>query len=168
MVARYSAPLQARDWIKPPLPDPFSNGCVPAGVVDNVVTERESFAALLHQFRERRGISRNALATEIHYDPSYLSRIESGEREAPAAHIIDQLARALRLTAAERGRFFVAAGYVPDNVMQLGVWDDALEDVTNVLTDPRLSEAQRQEFRRVVRSIAFAWRFQGAGEVRTR
>ena len=122
---------------------------------------RDDFPTLLRSFRERAGRSRNALAHEVGVDPSYLTRIEHGDREPPRQHIIEALARALRLTVPERNRLLVAAGYAPLSIVQLGAWDDTLQAVTDVLNDIRLSPEERDEFRSVVRLISARWRSGG-------
>ena len=91
-------------------------------------------------------------------DPSYLTRIEHGDREPPRQHIVEALARALRLSLQDRNRLLVAAGYAPLSVVQLGSWDDALQAVADVLNDIRLSQEERNEFRSVVRLISARWR----------
>jgi len=127
---------------------------------------REDFPSLLRSFRERVARSRNNLAHEVGVDPSYLTRIEHGDREPPRQHIVEALARALRLSIQERNRLLVAAGYAPLSVMQLGSWDDALQAVADVLNDIHLSDEERDQFRSVVRLISARWR--GAGELAAR
>jgi transcriptional regulator with XRE-family HTH domain len=118
---------------------------------------REEFPSLLRSFREAAGRSRNNLAHEVGVDPSYLTRIEHGDREPPRQHIVEALARALRLALPDRNRLLVAAGYAPLSVVQLGSWDDALQAVADVLNDIRLSPEERNEFRSVVRLISARW-----------
>ncbi|MEA2638823.1 MAG: Helix-turn-helix domain [Chloroflexota bacterium] len=127
---------------------------------------REDFPTLLRSFRERAVRSRNNLAHEVGVDPSYLTRIEHGDREPPRQHIVEALARALRLSIQERNRLLVSAGYAPLSVMQLGSWDDALQAVADVLNDAHLSPEERDQFRSVVRMISARWR--GAGDLTTR
>jgi transcriptional regulator with XRE-family HTH domain len=119
---------------------------------------RDDFSTLLRSYRERAGRSRNNLAHEIGIDPSYLTRCEHGDRDPPRQHIIEALARALRMSVPERNRLLVSAGFAPLSVMQLGAWDDALQAVTDVLNDVHLSPEERDEFRSVVRLIAARWR----------
>jgi len=69
---------------------------------------REEFPAMLRGFRERAGRSRNNLAQEVGVDPSYLTRIEHGDREPPRLHIVEALARALRLPLQDTNRLLVA------------------------------------------------------------
>jgi len=119
---------------------------------------REEFPSLLRSFREAAGRSRNNLAHEVGVDPSYLTRIEHGDREPPRQHIVEALARALRLSLPDRNRLLVSGGYAPLSVVQLGSWDDALQAVADVLNDIRLSPEERNEFRSVVRLISARWR----------
>ena len=121
----------------------------------------EDFSTLLRMFRERAGRSRNNLANEVGVDPSYLTRIEHGDREPPRLHIVEGLARALRLSLTDRNRVLVAAGYAPLSVVQLGSWDDALQAVADVLNDTQLSPEERDQFRSVVRIISARWRSSG-------
>jgi transcriptional regulator with XRE-family HTH domain len=115
------------------------------------------FGPLLRKFREDARRSGNALAREVEVDPSYLSRIEHGEREPPRPAVIMAMGRALGLSLFDLNRLLLAAGYAPTSVLQLGRWDPALQDVVDVLTDPRLTPAEREEFRSVVRLIATHW-----------
>ncbi|MPZ14488.1 MAG: helix-turn-helix domain-containing protein [Chloroflexi bacterium] len=119
---------------------------------------RDDFATLLRQFRERAVRSRNGLAHEVGVDPSYLTRIEHGDREPPRQHIVEALVRALRLSVQERNRLLVAAGYAPLSVVELGSWDEALQAVADVLNDVELSTEARNEFRDVVKVISARWR----------
>lgn len=116
--------------------------------------ERSPFALLLRSFRESKGRSRNNLAHEVGVDPSYLTRIEHGDREPPRLHIVEALARALRLSIADRNRLLVAAGYAPLSVVQLGSWDDALQSVADVLTCIHLTPEERDEYRSVIQAIS--------------
>lgn len=129
---------------------------------------RDEFPALLRGFRERNGRSRNALAHEVGVDPSYLTRIEHGDREPPRQHIVEALTRALRLSVQERNRLLVSAGYAPLSVVQLGAWDDALQSVADVLNDIELSPTERNEFRSVVRMISARWRGAGVSDLNPR
>lgn len=118
----------------------------------------ETFAGLLAGYRMTTGISRNKLAHLVGVDPSYLTRIENGDREPPRFHIVEALARVLNLNDEQRNHLLVSAGYAPVTVAQLGSWDDALQDVADVLTDIRLSPTDRDEFRLFIRMAATRWR----------
>ena len=118
------------------------------------VGEYPMFAVLMREFRERTGRSRNSLAHEVGVDPSYLTRIEHGDREPPRQYIALAIARALRLAPRERDRLLVAGGYTPVTV---GDWDDALAAVAEVLADPLRSEAERAAFRETITAVARHW-----------
>src|SRR5713226_175104 len=121
----------------------------------------EDFPQLLRGYRERTSRSRNNLAYEVGVDPSYLTRIEHGDREPPRQHIVEALARALRLTVPERNRLLVAAGYAPVSIVELGVWDDAFQAVADVLNDRQLSQEERDQYRAVVQLISARWQAAG-------
>ncbi|MPZ13964.1 MAG: helix-turn-helix domain-containing protein [Chloroflexi bacterium] len=121
----------------------------PAAVID--------FARVLRRYRDRLGISRNQLAREVGVDASYLTRIEHGERHPPRLHVVEALARRLRLSAADRDRLLIAAGFAPASLGPFG-WDDALIAVAETLADPTLNPNDRAEFSEVIRSIARRWR----------
>src|SRR5262245_16932260 len=128
----------------------------PGGGQDHEVSHVE-FGALLRRLRERAGQSGNALARAVEVDPSYLSRIEHGGREAPRPHVVFALGQALGLSLLDLNRLLFAAGYAPASLQQLGGWDDALQDVVDVLTDTRLTPAARDEFRSVLHLVAANW-----------
>ena len=127
--------------------------------------DREDFPTLLRSFRERDKRSRNNLAYEVGVDPSYLTRIEHGDREPPRQHIVEALARALRLTVPERNRLLIAAGYAPVSIVQLGAWDDAFQAVADVLNDLQLSQEERDQYRAVVQAISAKWHLGVAPEI---
>ena len=86
-----------------------------------------TFGALLRQYRERARVSCNELARGIGVDPSYVSRLERGEREPPRRRVIAAFAEALALEGAERAALFSRAGYWPDDLAPLRTLADRLE-----------------------------------------
>lgn len=122
-----------------------------------------SFAALFREYRERANVSRHRLAHEVGCDTSYLTRCEWGDRDPPRAHIVEAIARGLRLPAGERDRLLVAAGYAPLCVPE---WGATLQAVADVLNDSRLSAEERQQFEDVVQMIAARWSGHRAGPAR--
>jgi transcriptional regulator with XRE-family HTH domain len=117
----------------------------------------ESFGPVLRCFRQRAGISQNALAKVAALDASYVHRLESGERGTPTRPVVDALAQALTLAPEERDQLLFAAGYVPPSLQRLGPRDPTLAAVVRQLTDERLSPASRADFRAVVETIAARW-----------
>ena len=77
------------------------------------------FATLLERYRERAGIGINALARASHVDPSYVSKLASGDRHDPTAAVVVALARSLALDARDRDRLLIVAGHAPDWMQQL-------------------------------------------------
>ena len=121
-----------------------------------------SFGATLSRFRKRAGRSFNDLAREVGVDPSYLTRLERGEREPPRHHVVEDICRALKISVPERNELLVSAGYAPLSIVQLGGWDDALQAVVDVLTDPCLTDEDRAEYRQVLQVICRRWRASAA------
>jgi transcriptional regulator with XRE-family HTH domain len=118
----------------------------------------EDFASLLRRFRERAGLSCNELARLVAVDPSYISRLERGEREPPRRLVVERLAAVLELPPIERDQLLVSAGYSPASIEALGGWDATVQAVVDVLADPRLPAAERQAFRQVIDLLAERWR----------
>jgi transcriptional regulator with XRE-family HTH domain len=73
---------------------------------------RGHFGALLKAERLAAGISQTALGQETGFDHSFISRLESGERE-PTLETVDGITKALGLSQPERDRLRMAAGYMP-------------------------------------------------------
>lgn len=118
----------------------------------------DDFPALLRSYRERAGRSRNNLAHEVGVDPSYLTRIEHGDRASPREHIITAVARVLQLTLVERNILLTAGGFAAPSLSQLGHWDDAIQAVVDVLNDPNLTPEVQAEFRTTICNISRAYR----------
>lgn len=118
----------------------------------------DNFGRLLRAFRERARLSCNELARVVAVDPSYISRLERGEREPPRRPVVERLAAALQLSTEDQDRLLVSAGYAPATVAALGGWDDTLQVVADVLADRRITAAERQNFRQVIRLVAERWR----------
>lgn len=123
---------------------------------------RANFAELLRGFREDAGRSRNNLAHAVGVDPSYLTRIEHGDRDAPGKHIVHAIIRELHLKPLDASRLLVAAGYLPTVVERAGSWDPTMQAVAEVLSDPELSDEDLQRFRGVVDAISAQWRRRNA------
>jgi transcriptional regulator with XRE-family HTH domain len=71
------------------------------------------FSELLKKYRKRAKKSFNKLAIDIGVDPSYISRIEIGDRRPPKREIVIKLGRSLGLDATEIDDFLIAANYAP-------------------------------------------------------
>jgi transcriptional regulator with XRE-family HTH domain len=118
----------------------------------------DEFAELFGRWRERAGLSQNALARRMGVNPAYVNRLEHGGRGAGNRELVESAADALGLSADERDRLLGAAGHWPASLDALGPADPSLQLVASVLTDPELSEQDRALFRLHVRLATLAWR----------
>jgi transcriptional regulator with XRE-family HTH domain len=118
----------------------------------------DEFAELFGRWRERAGLSQNALARRMGVNPAYVNRLEHGGRGASNRELVESAADALGLSADERDTLLGAAGHWPASLDALGPADPSLQLVASVLTDPELSEQDRALFRLQIRLAALAWR----------
>jgi transcriptional regulator with XRE-family HTH domain len=116
------------------------------------------FGQRLGQYREAAGLSQNALARLVDVDPSYINRMERGEREPPRRELVVRLAEALSLNEADRQRLLLAAGHVPDWLLALEADDPTLLAVGNLLAAPGVSASSKQDFRQVIELLVARWR----------
>jgi transcriptional regulator with XRE-family HTH domain len=76
----------------------------------------EDFGLPVAAHRRARGLRRQELARLAGVSPDYLVQLEQGRAGAPSVQVLTALARALRLTEAEREHLFRLAGHlVPDD-----------------------------------------------------
>ena len=119
-----------------------------------------SFGSLVQGFRAQAGMSGSALARSAGIDPSYLNRIERGEREPPGRELVLALAAGLRLSGVDTDRLLAAAGHLPKAIARLGALDPTLLAVAQVLTDAAVPTAAQTDFRHIVELLARRWRLQ--------
>ena len=115
------------------------------------------FGAKLQALREQAGMSQNALARASGLNPASINRLESGERSPSNRTVVEQICDALGLSPAERDDLLASAGHLPDVYAQIPPSDPTLLSVARVLSDPQVSEADREEFRSIVESLARRW-----------
>src|SRR5512138_167935 len=94
------------------------------------------FAERLQAVRQAAGVSQNQLARQVGIDPSYLNRIERGERAAPARDVVEALAEALALAPAEADDLLISASHLPRALARLGPLDPTIRLVAEFLADP--------------------------------
>lgn len=123
--------------------------------------EETEFPRLMRGFRERDKRSLNNLAYEVGVDPSYLTRIEHGNREPPRRHVVEALGRGLKLTLEEKNRLLASAGYAPltsvDRESAPVVWNDTFQAVADVLNSHDLPDEAKASFRKIVGTVAQMW-----------
>jgi transcriptional regulator with XRE-family HTH domain len=78
-----------------------------------------SFGKLLRDFRLQAGLSQRALAQAAKVDTSYISRLESGEREIPSRSLALVLAEILRLSQQESDLWLISAGFISPRMQDL-------------------------------------------------
>jgi transcriptional regulator with XRE-family HTH domain len=125
--------------------------------------QENRFGEALRRFRVARGRSQASLAAAAGVDRSYVNRLETGERGAPALPAVEALAEALALTDPEADQLLAAAGQLPRSLRALGPADPTLLLLAQRLTDPQLSPAARAALRATVGFIARHWGERGAG-----
>lgn len=79
------------------------------------MTEKASVAELLRRLRAERGESLRAAARGLGVDPSYLSRVENGEK-TPSAQLQE---RAIEHYQVNADLLYLAAGRVPPDVVAI-------------------------------------------------
>ena len=124
----------------------------------------QDFGELARRWRERAGLSQNALARRMGVNPAYVNRLEHGGRGAGNRELVESLASALALSPAERDALLAAAGHWPASLQRLGPSDPTLRLVADVLADPTLPEQARGLFRLHLRLAALPWRPLGPEE----
>ncbi|MCL4545348.1 MAG: helix-turn-helix domain-containing protein [Chloroflexi bacterium] len=72
-----------------------------------------AYGELLAQFRRRADLSQRALAKAVGVDPSYINRLEHGERQPPASDLTRALAAALKLDPTETDVLVFSGGGLP-------------------------------------------------------
>ncbi|HEX2035535.1 MAG TPA: helix-turn-helix transcriptional regulator [Chloroflexota bacterium] len=115
------------------------------------------FGQLLRELRVARGVSQATLAGRAGVDRSYVNRLETGERGAPAAAVLEALIAGLQVTEAEAERLRGAAGVLPRALQALGPADPTLLRLAERLVDPTLSQGARDALRATVEAIVRHW-----------
>ena len=118
--------------------------------------EGDSFGAVLRTLRERAHLSQSAVARRAGLDPSFVNRLESGQRSAERS-IAERLATALDLEPADADRLLAAGGHLPSLFARVGLQDPTLQIVVRILGDEKLPPNDRDDFREIIRLIGQRW-----------
>ncbi len=116
----------------------------------------ESFGGLLRALRERASLSQSALARRAKRDPSFVNRLESGQRTADR-DVTATLWVALELQPNETDRLLAAAGHIPTLYARVGLEDETLQLVAQVLAAEWLEPSDKAEYRQVVTALSRRW-----------
>lgn len=123
------------------------------------MTERadgNSFGTVLRAYRQRARLSQSEVARRAGLDPSFVNRLESGQRSAERP-IAERLANALGIDPAETDRLLAAGGHLPRLFDRVGLQDPTLQIVVQILGDESLPTEERDDFREVIRLIGERW-----------
>lgn len=73
-----------------------------------------AFGRMLRELRKDRYLSQSRVAHFAGFDHSYVSRLESGDRD-PSREAVETIARVLRLSGPDTDELLMAAGFMPNN-----------------------------------------------------
>lgn len=108
------------------------------------------FPTLLKYHRERLNLSQTDLCNLLDVDHSYVSRLESGQRQ-PSMKLMRKLAPHLQMTRAETEQIFSAAGYMRPGAQ--AVESPVLQEIDILLHDQRLHPVMKVTIEGLLRSI---------------
>ncbi len=117
-----------------------------------------NIGGLIKYYRERAGVSQNALARNIGVNPAYINRLEKWGKGTNNRELIEHVAAALDLGPHERDQLLAMAGHLPIAFSQLGPGDETLLLVADILTDESIPSADKEAFRLHVKLASKPWR----------
>lgn len=88
-----------------------------------------SFARLVAQFRQQRGMSQGQLAQATQLSRTYVYHLETGQRANPSPQVVQSIARALNLESSERIELYDAYGTLTGQLLDQEQIDSALLDM---------------------------------------
>src|SRR5438270_4916582 len=71
-----------------------------------MVIKNSDFAQLVTRLRQRRGMSQGQLAQATRLSRTYIYHLEAGMRSNPSQHVVENIARALKLQDEERRNLY--------------------------------------------------------------
>lgn len=91
-----------------------------------------TFGDMLKEFRRRSVLSQRGLAEKASIDTSYISRLESGEREVTSRELALRLAGILDLSIDESELWLLTAGYASPRLQQQAgdLIDSLIDEIT--------------------------------------
>lgn len=111
----------------------------------------DDFRAFLRAARKRSGLTTYAIANEVGIDPSYVLRMETGERPPANPALVQALARVLRLSNLERRQLLTLAGHAA--TLQWARALDLVHDTVELLDPEDLAV-----FTSTIETICLLWR----------
>lgn len=87
------------------------------------------FAQLIAYFRQRRGMSQGQLAQATRLSRTYVYHLETGQRENPSPHVVQNIARALELQSDERQDLYESYTELTGNLIDTEQFEGTLLDL---------------------------------------
>ncbi|MCL4543012.1 MAG: helix-turn-helix domain-containing protein [Chloroflexi bacterium] len=109
-----------------------------------------AYGELLAQFRRRANLSQRALAKAVGVDPSYINRLEHGERQPPASNLTRALTAALKLDPTETDILVFSGGGLPAALEKLHWPDRTIVALADVLADPSVPLDEINDLRQII------------------
>lgn len=108
-----------------------------------------TFARCLMDMRGIARMSQWRLAELAEYNHSYISRLELGQR-LPSRDAVLRLAEAMQLSADNRDRLLLAAGYMPLDVRNLIDSEPVIGELVALLEDRMVTDEVRDDVRTAI------------------
>ncbi|MBM2826244.1 MAG: Helix-turn-helix domain protein [Dehalococcoidia bacterium] len=116
---------------------------------------------MIKKYRERAGLSQNALARIVSVNPAYINRLEKRGQGAGNLTLVKGVAAAICQNAIERDIMLATAGHLPLSLAKVGADDPTLLLLADILSDSSIPEHDKELFRLHVRLAARPWRDTG-------
>ena len=108
-----------------------------------------TFARCLMDMRGIARMSQSRLSDIAGFDRSYVSRLELGQR-LPSRDAVLRLSAAMQLSADNRDRLLLAAGYMPLDVRNLIDSEPVIGDLVALLEDRMVTDEVRDDVRTAI------------------
>jgi len=99
------------------------------------------FGPTLKHYRQRRGLTKKALADRVDVDASHITRVESGERGV-SRELVERLALALNATLQEEHELLRTSGFMTDAAAEM-LAQPELARLATLLASGRLTAVHR-------------------------
>lgn len=116
------------------------------------------FSLELKTARMSVGVSQSVLARRIDVDPSYISRLESGERQPASRDFVRKLAKALRVGVEQENDLLFAAGFAPVTPKQLRREHPTLQLLADIFEDDHIPTTEKELIGELIKRIHRQWR----------
>ncbi len=116
-------------------------------------TIRPTFGTLLRQLRVRSGITQRVLASTIGVNVTYISKLETGAVESPAARVIGAISQALNVPPLD---LMISAGRLPKEFIELILSNSNIISLIQEAIEYDLNDTQWELLFRLLRKFGHA------------